>query len=158
MVEQRVDVLRRQRRQRDRQAAGHLDRAHVGEPKRHLRLRRLAVAHPLDVFLVADLRDRHADHWSAHRSTHVSLLPPFCEELTTSASASKATRVRPPGSTCTCSPLEIANGRRSTWRGSKRPSVTVGWRESMTVSCTTNRSGAAASSSAALRTSSLRAC
>ena len=31
--------------------------------------------------------------------TQVSLAPPFCDELTTSAPSSKATRVSPPGST-----------------------------------------------------------
>ena len=43
MVQHRIDVLHRERRQRNRQAPGHLDRAHVGEPEGHLRLRGLAV-------------------------------------------------------------------------------------------------------------------
>src|ERR1039458_5960947 len=142
MVQQRVDALHRERRQGHRQAAGQLDGAHVREPERHLGLGRLTVANPLDVFLVADLRDRHSDHGALHASTHVSLLPPFWEEFTTSAPSSNATRVRPPGSTSTVSPLEMAKGRRSMCRISRRPLVTVGWSESMIVSWAMNRSGA----------------
>ena len=63
----------------------------------------------------------------------VSLAPPFCVEFTTSAPSSNATRVSPPGSTRASSgPCRNTNGRRSTWRGSRRPSITVGWRESIT--------------------------
>src|ERR1700682_6022952 len=107
MLEERIDVLRLERRQRDRQSPGQLHGAHIGEPKGHLGLGRLSVTYALGVLLVADLRDRHTDDGLAHASTHVSLLPPFWDELTTSAPRSKATRVRPPGSTCTLSPLEI---------------------------------------------------
>ena len=39
-----------------------------------------------------------------YSSTHVSLLPPPCEELTTSEPFSSATRVRPPGTMFTLSP------------------------------------------------------
>ena len=38
----------------------------------------------------------------------------------------KATRVSPPGSTQTSSPLLTANGRRSTWRGCRQSSISVG--------------------------------
>ena len=66
-------------------------------------------------------------------STQVSLEPPPCEELTTSDPLQSATRVRPPGTTSTFSPL-IANGRRSMWRPSMPSSTTVGWRDSATTS------------------------
>ena len=39
---------------------------------------------------------------STHSSTHVSLLPPPCEELTTSDPRRRATRVRPPGTMTVC--------------------------------------------------------
>src|SRR5271157_2185138 len=126
MVQQRIDVLHREGGKRDAQPAGQLDGAQVCEPERHLGLRGLPVQDVLDVVLVTDLRDGDADHGPAHASTHVSLLPPFWEELTTSAPGSNATRVSPPGITCTSSPFEMANGRRSICRGSRRPSVTVG--------------------------------
>src|SRR6185369_11861148 len=48
-------------------------------------------------------------------STQVSLLPPPCEEFTTSEPSRNATRVRPPGSMFTSDPVSTY-GRRSTWR------------------------------------------
>src|SRR6202795_5027637 len=47
--------------------------------------------------------------------TQVSLLPPPCEELTTSEPARRATRVKPPGMIVTFSPDKM-NGRKSRWR------------------------------------------
>src|SRR3974390_351814 len=41
------------------------------------------------------------------RSTHVSLLPPPCDELTTSDPLRNATRVSPPGTSVTFSPIKI---------------------------------------------------
>src|SRR3569832_26820 len=68
------------------------------------------------------------------RSTHVSFAPPFCDELTTNAPASHATRVRPPGIDPIFTSALKTNGRRSTWRGSSRPpSTTVGWQDSATI-------------------------
>ena len=73
MIQDRIDVLHLQGRQGDRQTAGHLDGAHVGEPERHLGLRGLSVQHVLDVVLVTDLRDGDADHG------HAALMPaPTC--------------------------------------------------------------------------------
>ena len=53
-------------------------------------------------------------------STHVSLLPPPWDELTTSSSGSPATRVSPPG-TIHGRSSSSTNGRRSTARGSNPP-------------------------------------
>ena len=44
------------------------------------------------------------DSIRSSRSTQVSLLPPPCDELTTSEPARSATRVRPPGTIVTRSP------------------------------------------------------
>ena len=97
-VEQRRDRVVAERRQHHRQAAGELDRAHVDHPERHLALRRIALGHRVGVRGEPHLRGRHADQRTAHpASTHVSFAPPFWDELTTSAPASNATRVRPPG-------------------------------------------------------------
>ncbi|MNY08192.1 hypothetical protein D3C86_1410320 [compost metagenome] len=49
-------------------------------------------------------------------STQVSLVPPPCDELTTSEPSFKATRVSPPATIFTVLPLST-NGRRSIWRG-----------------------------------------
>ena len=61
----------------------------------------------------------------------MSLVPPPCDELTISEPLGSATRVSPPGSTQVAAPV-IANGRRSTWRGSIRPPVSVGQTDSAT--------------------------
>src|SRR5882762_3017734 len=58
----------------------------------------------------------------------VSLLPPPCEELTTSEPARSATRVRPPGMIVTFSPYRM-KGRRSTCRPCMRSSQKAGARE-----------------------------
>src|SRR4029079_11076905 len=79
-------------------------------------------------------------------STHVSLAPPFCEEFTTRAPASHATRVRPPGVNPIFTSVANMNGRRSTCRGSRRPSpTTVGWFEIAMSGWATKPSGAAVS-------------
>ena len=67
-------------------------------------------------------------------STQVSLLPPPCDELTTSDPLRSATRVSPPGTIVTFSPDRMY-GRRSTWRGSIRPSMKQGARDSASVGC-----------------------
>ena len=54
-------------------------------------------AHPVEAVSNARKHSRHS-------STHVSLLPPPWDELTTSEPFSRATRVRPPGTICTLSP------------------------------------------------------
>ena len=64
--------------------------------------------------------------------TQVSFDPPPWLELTTYDPGRSATRVRPPGSTQTSSPLLTANGRRSAWRGRIPSSTRVGIVESMT--------------------------
>ena len=66
-------------------------------------------AHPIEVVGDAgEHRSRFHDviltQRSHARSTHVSLLPPPCEELTTSDPRRRATRVRPPGTRVTFSP------------------------------------------------------
>src|SRR5204863_34771 len=50
-------------------------------------------------------------------STHVSLPPPPCDELTTSCPSRSATRVSPPGSARDSDPSKKTKGRTSTWRG-----------------------------------------
>ena len=59
---------------------------------------------------------RLGDAAQHQRSTQVSLLPPPCEELTTSEPGRSAARVRPPGTTVTRSPWST-NGRRSMCAG-----------------------------------------
>src|SRR6266446_30361 len=66
--------------------------------------------------------------------THVSLLPPPCDELTTSDPFLSATRVSPPGTIVTRSPYSTY-GRRSTCRGSMRPSMKQGDRDRDSVGC-----------------------
>ena len=65
----------------------------------------------------------------------MSFAPPFWDEFTTSAPSERATRVSPPGRTRGSQPSpRKTNGRRSMWRGARRPpSTTVGWVESMTM-------------------------
>src|SRR4051795_8069488 len=74
-------------------------------------------------------------------STHVSLPPPPCDELTTSSPSANATRVSPPGSARARVPSKKTNGRTSTWRGASAPPITVGCVERRTVSCATSASG-----------------
>ena len=68
---------------------------------------------------------RSATRESIHSTTQVSLVPPPCDELTTSEPSLSATRVRPPGTSFTSAP-ESTNGRRSTWRGAMPCSTKVG--------------------------------
>src|SRR5262245_11417647 len=63
-----------------------------------------------------------------HDSTHVSLLPPPCEEFTTRDPFFNATRVRPPGNTKISFPYRTY-GRRSTCLPSKWSSTITGTRE-----------------------------
>src|SRR5262249_52481616 len=82
-------------------------------------------AHPVD----------RIGHTAQHRSTsgsartHVSLLPPPCDEFTTNDPFFSATRVSPPGKTKMSSPYRMY-GRRSTWRPSSASPTSVGTRES----------------------------
>ena len=52
-------------------------------------------------------------------STQVSLLPPPCDELTTSEPSRSAVRVRPPGTMCVAPAPERTKGRRSMWQPSQ---------------------------------------
>ena len=61
--------------------------------------------------MIGDARD-HAVSFI----TQVSLLPPPCDEFTTSDPSRSATRVSPPGTSVTSLP-ERTNGRKSRWRG-----------------------------------------
>ena len=97
-LERRRDRVVAERREHDRDAAGALDRAHVDHPERHLALRRVALGQRVAVLGEPHLGGGDADQRAAHGSTHVSLAPPFCDELTTSEPSSNATRVSPPGS------------------------------------------------------------
>ena len=68
-------------------------------------------------------------------STQVSLVPPPWLELTTSEPAFSATRVSPPGTMRILSVPVSTNGRRSTWRGARPSSTSVGTVESASVGC-----------------------
>src|SRR5208283_3669489 len=67
-------------------------------------------------------------------STHVSLVPPPCEELTTNEPSRSATRVSPPG-TMVMSRPDSTNGRRSMWRGTRPWVANVGQVDSASVGC-----------------------
>ena len=75
-------------------------------------------------------------------STQVSLVPPPCDELTTSEPSRSATRVRPPGTRLTVLP-DSTYGRKSTWRGARPLSTNVGQVDSASVGCAMYLSGAA---------------
>ena len=115
---------RLQRRQHDGQAAGALDRPQVGEAERHLALRRVALrqrrafgGRRRTSEVVTPMSGRGA----SRAATQVSFAPPFCDELTTSAPSSNATRVSPPGEHVRrAARVRKMNGRRSTWRGASR--------------------------------------
>ena len=70
----------------------------------------------------------------------MSLVPPPCDELTTSEPSFSATRVSPPGAICTSLP-ERTNGRRSMWRGAMPLSTKVGQVESASVGWAMKRFG-----------------
>src|SRR4029077_12089812 len=74
-------------------------------------------------------------------STQVSLLPPPCEELTTSEPSRSAARVSPPGTT-DVTRLESTNGRRSTCAG-RSSSRKIGMRLRASVGCAMNSRGSA---------------
>src|SRR3954453_5951884 len=93
------------------------------------------------------------------RRTHVSFAPPFWDELTTRAPASHATRVRPPGVDPMFTPAVNTNGRKSTCRGSSRPSsTTVGCDDSATIGWAMYCAGSARSASHIRKSSSSSAC
>src|SRR3954463_6728071 len=88
-------------------------------------------------------------HHDSVSTIHVSLLPPPCEELTTSEPLRKATRVNPPVVTEVCGPLRM-NGRRSTCRGSSLSFTSVGTVDRVTTGCAMKLRGSAFSESAEL--------
>jgi uncharacterized circularly permuted ATP-grasp superfamily protein len=73
-----------------------------------------------------------AQHAASSASTHVSLVPPPCDELTTSEPSGSATRVNPPGTTVTPLP-DSTYGRRSMCRGARPPATKVGQVDSASV-------------------------
>src|SRR5579859_1922518 len=96
------------------------------------------------------MHDRHDRHGSYARhgsylrhasTTHVSFVPPPCEEFTTSEPSRRATRVRPPGTIMTSLP-DSTNGRRSIWRGATPWSTKIGQVDSDSVGWAMNFSGA----------------
>ena len=91
------------------------DRVDVDETRRVLRALEVT-AEPVEV--VGETREHQAV--SSTSTTHVSLLPPPCELLTTSDPLTSATRVSPPVVTYGSS-RDRMKGRRSRWLGS-RPS------------------------------------
>ncbi len=70
----------------------------------------------------------------------MSLVPPPCDELTTSEPSRSATRVSPPGTRLTVLP-DSTYGRRSTWRGARPDSTNVGQVDSASVGCAMYFSG-----------------
>ena len=68
-------------------------------------------SHRVSTYNCLSLSSSHFDF----SNTQVSLLPPPCDEFTTSDPLRSATRVRPPGTIVTRSPHRMY-GRRSTWR------------------------------------------
>src|SRR5690606_17548730 len=62
---------------------------------------------------------------AASSTIQVSLVPPPCDELTTSEPSRNATRVRPPGTRRVSLP-DSTKGRRSIWRGAMPLSTKVG--------------------------------
>src|SRR6202012_2899053 len=77
--------------------------------------------------------------WRAHRqprqsTIQVSLVPPPCDELTTSEPSCNATRVSPPATIVTVLP-DSTNGRRSIWRGAMPASTKVGHADNASVGC-----------------------
>src|SRR5580698_1288646 len=77
----------------------------VDHPRRVLGALEIA-AHPVQT--VRDSRKHGCLPPTPHaRSTHVSLLPPPCEEFTTSDPRRNATRVKPPGTRVTFSPYKM---------------------------------------------------
>src|SRR5688500_14239312 len=77
----------------------------------------------------AELLARFHDQYS---NTQVSLVPPPCEEFTTSEPSFSATRVSPPGTVVISSPQRM-KGRKSMWRGAMPCSTKVGQVDSASV-------------------------
>src|SRR5687768_10536468 len=76
-----------------------------------------------------------------HRSsTHVSFVPPPCDEFTTSEPSLSATRVRPPGTKVTSRP-DSTKGRRSICLGAMPASTKVGQADNAKVGCAMYFSG-----------------
>src|SRR5690606_21766323 len=98
------------------------------EPSRRLGALEITRA-PVDA-----LRDSRQKAHVSPATIHVSLLPPPCEEFTTSDPRLSATRVKPPGVTYMRSPCRM-NGRRSRCRGSISPCTSVGAVESFSTGC-----------------------
>ncbi len=94
--------------------------AHIEQPRGVFRALQIA-ADPVQG--VGNSRQQHGPIYSSR--THVSLLPPPCDEFTTSDPLLSATRVNPPGTIETSLP-NSTYGLRSTWRGSIRPSMKQG--------------------------------
>ena len=66
-------------------------------------------------------------------NTQLSLVPPPCDELTTSDPFFSATRVSPPGVMSTPLGETSTKGRRSTWRGARPALVKIGTVDSASV-------------------------
>ena len=64
----------------------------------------------------------------------MSLVPPPCDELTTSEPSRSATRVSPPGTSWTVRP-DSTYGRKSTCRGAMPAAANVGQVDSASVGC-----------------------
>ena len=77
----------------------HQVQVHIQQPRRMLGALKIP-AHPVQTIGNAG-KHRHLLYWL---STHVSLLPPPCDEFTTSDPRFSATRVSPPGTIVTLSP------------------------------------------------------
>ena len=87
----------------EHQAHGHVELAHgVLGPLQ-------IAAHPVEAVGNARKHRRTLPNsvFDCYSRTHVSLLPPPCEEFTTSEPFSRATRVRPPGTMFTLSPKRM---------------------------------------------------
>ena len=91
-------------------------------------------------------------------STQVSFEPPPWLEFTTRLPRGARRGSARRGRTQICSPSLIANGRRSTWRGSRRLPTLVGTVESWTTSCAIQDRGVGPDRGRGLASSSSRAC
>src|SRR5208282_1429653 len=83
---------------------------------------------PFCAFQIARRPEQMVRNSAQHQSatTHVSLLPPPCDEFTISDPSRSATRVRPPGNTRAFEPSST-NGRRSTCRGTRETPSPPAW-------------------------------
>ena len=111
-VEQRRDPVV-QRRQHDGHAAGQLDRAHVGQPQRHLVLRRLAVTAERRELATPHLRGGDADE-RGHR-TNVGQRAPILNRQMSSQyvfTMYKLSRTHPPDKQVLKGHLAVLHARR----------------------------------------------